>query len=96
MPANNSVSPSGDLALLEEVCLNALSFTSHSALFTNLKLQNTQNIRTLIDSGASDNFMDSRFAIDNGLALQNLALPYKTYKIHFVSLCSMAQQPLMA
>ncbi len=75
MSVNNSMSPSGNLALLEEVRLNTLSFASHSALFINLKLQNTQNIRTLIDSGASDNFMDSHFTIDNSLALQNLQNP---------------------
>src|SRR5258706_6596366 len=71
------MSSSVDSAPFEEVRLNTLSFTSHSALFINLKIQLTKNIRTLIDSGASDNFMDSRFAIDNGLALQNLQNPLR-------------------
>jgi len=77
MLVSNSVSSSVDSAPFEEVRLNTLSFTSHSALFINLKIQLTKNIRTLIDSGASDNFMDTSFAIDNGYALQNLQNPLR-------------------
>ena len=69
-------SPCG-LAPLEEVRLNALSLTSHSALFIDLQIQNLKNIRALIDSGASDNFIDSRFAMDNGFDLQNLQNPIR-------------------
>jgi len=69
------VSSSFDWALLEEVRLNALSFSAHSALFIEFKLQNTKNIQALVDSGTSDNFMDTHFAIDNGFALQNLQKP---------------------
>ena len=77
MPAINSVSPLCGSAPLEEVRLNALSLTSHSALFIDLQIQNIKNIRALIDSGASDNFMDSRFAIANGFAPQNLQNPIR-------------------
>ena len=69
------MSASIDLALLEEVRLNTSSFSSHSALFINLNLQNTKNIRALINSGASDNFMESRFAIDHGYPIENLKTP---------------------
>ena len=72
---SNSVSASIDLALLEEVRLNASSFSSHSALFIDLNLQNTKNIRALINSGASDNFMESRFAINHSYPIENLKTP---------------------
>ena len=63
------------MALLEEVRLNAPSFFSSTALFLELKIQNTNTIRTLINSGASDNFMDSRFAHD--FPLENLKKPLR-------------------
>ena len=71
------MSASCGMAPLEEVRLNALSLSSHSALFIDIQIQNIKNICTLINSGASDNFMDSRFAIDNGFALQNLQNPIR-------------------
>ena len=71
------MSASCGMAPLEEVCLNALSLSSHSALFIDIQIQNIKNIHTLIDSGASNNFMDSHFAIDNGFALQNLQNPIR-------------------
>ena len=75
MLASNSVSASIDLTLLKEVHLNASSFSSHSTLFINLNLQNTKNLRALIDSSASDNFMESQFAIDHGYPIENLKTP---------------------
>ena len=65
------------LAPPEEARLNALLLSNHSALFIDLEIQNIKNIRALIDSGASDNFMDSRFAIHNGFPLQNLQNPIR-------------------
>ena len=71
----NSVSSSIDPATFEAVFLNATSFFASSALCTTLKTQNVKNIRTLIDSGASDCFIDSRFAIAQNFPLQNLKKP---------------------
>ena len=73
----NSMSSSSEWALLEEVHLNASSFALDSALFINLNIQNIQNICSLIDSGASDNFMDSCFTIDNNFPVQNLQIPLR-------------------
>ena len=65
------------MANYEEVTINATSFSSPSALFINLKTKNLQNIRTLIDSGASDCFIDSRFALASRLQLSNLKTPLR-------------------
>ena len=52
-------------------------FCYNSALFINLQIQNIKNIQTLINSSASNNFIDSQFAIDNGFTLQNLQNPIR-------------------
>ena len=61
--------------MLERVHLNAASLHSPSALYLDLQSENIKNIRTLVDSGSSDCFIDSRFAISNGLPLENLETP---------------------
>ena len=76
-PDTNCVSSLSEMAPLTDVRLNALSLASHSALFIDLQIQNTKNIRALVDSGASDNFMDIHFTIDNGYILQNLQNPLR-------------------
>src|SRR5258708_23798072 len=68
----HSMSTLIDLAIFEEVQLNAASFSLSTALFITLNTQKTKNIQTLIDSGASDNFIDSRFAFNNGFPICNL------------------------
>lgn len=50
---------------------DASSFVSDPRLFVDLQLQNTKTIRALIVSGSPENLMDTRFAFDNGYALQN-------------------------
>jgi len=64
-----------DSALLNQVNLNTASFHSPSALFINLHLENLKNIHTLIDSGSTDCFINSQFAINNNLPLVNLKNP---------------------
>ena len=63
------------MAHYEEVTLNAVSFSAPSTLFINLKTKTLQNIRTLINSSASDCFIDSRFALDSHLQFSNLKTP---------------------
>jgi hypothetical protein len=75
MPVDNSASSSNKLAPLERVHLNAASFRSPSALFINIETENLQNIRTLIDSGSSDCFLDSHFTLSNNFILKNLSKP---------------------
>jgi hypothetical protein len=74
MPDTPSVS-SIEMALLEEVRRNATSFFLSTALLIDIKYKNTKNIHTLIDSGTSENFMDSQFALNNSVPLQNLKEP---------------------
>jgi len=74
MLALNSASPLGTSAPLEEVFLNAASLHSSSALIILLQSENLQNIQTLIDSGTSHCFLDSRFALSNNLPLSNLKI----------------------
>jgi hypothetical protein len=78
MPATNSVSYPCGTALLEIVCLNAISFSNPTALFINLSsnnLKNLKNIRALVDSGSTDCFIDSRFTLNNNLKIENLVTP---------------------
>jgi hypothetical protein len=76
-PAFNSASSSNASAPFERVHLNAASFRSPSALFIDIHTENIQNIRTLIDSGSSDCFIDSRFALANNFHLENLPIPLR-------------------
>jgi hypothetical protein len=62
-------------APLEIVRLNATSFSNPSTLYINLYSETLKNIRTLIDSGSTNCFIDSRFAIDNNLKIENLKTP---------------------
>ena len=71
------MSYSRDLALLEEVRFNAAALRSPQSLFIKFNTKNVKNIRTLVDSGASESFIDSRFAIDNRFPLQNLKKPLR-------------------
>ena len=75
MLVDNSVSSLAILAHYKEVTLNAVSFSAPSALFINLKTETLQNIHTLIDSGASNCFIGSSFALDSHLQLSNLKTP---------------------
>jgi hypothetical protein len=75
VPVDNSASSSNESAPLKQVHLNAASFRSPSALFINIETENLQNIRTLVDSGSSDCFLDSHFALSNNFILKNLSKP---------------------
>ena len=48
-----------------------------SAFYISLNSTNVKNIRTLIDSGSSVSFIDSRFALANHLKISNLKRPLK-------------------
>jgi hypothetical protein len=75
VPAFNSTSSLNASAPFEQVHLNAASFWSPSALFIDIHTENIQNICTLIDSGSSDCFIDSRFTLANNFHLKNLPIP---------------------
>jgi hypothetical protein len=62
-------------APLKIVCLNAASFSNPSTLYINLYSETLKNIHTLIDSGSTDCFIDSHFALDNNLKIKNLKTP---------------------
>lgn len=79
VPVPSSASASSDSAPLERTHLNAASFRSPSALFIDIHTETTKNIRTLIDSGLSDCFIDSCFAISNNFKLENLATPLRLH-----------------
>jgi hypothetical protein len=72
MPASNSVSYRHRTALLEIVRLNAISFSNPTALYVNIASNTIQKIHVLIDSGSSDCFIDSHFAIEHKLLIQDL------------------------
>ena len=71
-PVVNSMSSLLISANFKDVHLNTASFSASSALFINLKNKNIKNIHTLINSGASDCFINSWFTLDNQLPLSNL------------------------
>ena len=62
---------------LEDALSGSDSRFDSNALYISLKSQNTKNINTLIDSGSSVSFLDSRFALQNNLQLSNLKTPLK-------------------
>lgn len=74
-PGKSSVFASRPSAILESVRANAASFRDSNALYINLKSGNTKNIRTLIDSGSSVPFINSRFALANNFKISNLKNP---------------------
>src|SRR5258706_1274870 len=74
-PVTSSVSTSRPSAPLEVVNLNAASFHSPSVLYLKINMEKLENVCTLPHSGSTDCFIDSRFAIDNNLPLQNLEKP---------------------
>ena len=63
--------------MLEQVHFNAASFRSQSALFIDLLAENSITTHTLVDSGSSHCFIDSRFAISNNFKLENLEKPLR-------------------
>ena len=71
------MSSSRSSAPLKVVKLNAASFYSPSALYLKLNTETLKNITTLLDSGSTDCFIDSRFAINNQLPLENLKKPLR-------------------
>ena len=71
----NCMSTSLDSAFCEDVYFNAVSSLSASTLFIHLQLEKTEKIHTLINSGASESFIDSQFAISQGFPLSNLSCP---------------------
>ncbi len=73
----HSVSSSGISAPFKEVKLNAASFTLPSVLYLKLNTETLKNIPTLLDSSSTNCFIDSRFAINNSLPLQNLEKPLR-------------------
>ena len=64
-------------ALYELVGLNAISLHSPSALYVNMASANLSDIRTLIDSGSTSSFLDSRFAQRNNLKIKDLKTPLR-------------------
>jgi hypothetical protein len=62
-------------APLETVRLNAVSFSNPTALYVNISSNTIKNIRVLIDSGSSDCFIDSRFALEHKLLIHDLTTP---------------------
>jgi hypothetical protein len=69
------VSALRDQAPLKEVKLNAASFFLTSVLYLSINTENLKNISTLLNSGSTDCFIDSRFTIDNQLLIENLKNP---------------------
>jgi len=63
--------------MLKRVYLNAAMPHTNSALIIDLHTENSKPIRTLIDSGSSHCFIDSRFAISNNFKLENLNTPLR-------------------
>jgi len=57
--------------------LNAATFYSPSALHLSENTENLDEISTLLDSGSTGYFIDSRLAIDNQLPLENLKKPLR-------------------
>ena len=79
MLVSSSMSASSDLALLKGAHLNAASFHSPSTLVIDISTENNTRLCTLINSGSSDCFINSRFAISNNFKLENLEKPLWLY-----------------
>ena len=75
IPVTQSVFALSPLQFLEDTFSD--SPLNSSALQILLKSPNTKNILTLIDSGSSVSFLDSRFALQNNLKLSNLKMPLR-------------------
>ena len=67
MPVTNSMSPLSSPATLKMDIDSATSPSETNAIYVTLKSDKTKNIGTLIDSGSSVCFLDSRFALQNNL-----------------------------
>ena len=71
------MSPSSTPATLETKSSNADSPSDSNAIYVSLKSDNIKNIHTLIDSGSSVSFLDSRFALQHNLKISNLKRPLR-------------------
>ena len=71
------MSPSSPPATLEAEDFNAEYPSGPNAFYVSLKTDKLKNIRTLIDSGSSVSFLDSRFALQHNLNISNLRRPLR-------------------
>ena len=62
---------------LEDALSGPGSRFDSNALYISLKSQSTKGTNTLIDTGPSVSFLDSRFALQNNLQLSNLKTPLR-------------------
>jgi hypothetical protein len=63
------------MALLEIVCLNAISFSNPFALYVKLSSNSLKDIHALVNSGSTDCFISSYFVLNNSLKIKNLSFP---------------------